>query len=815
MKKIARRAAGETALNRARNGALNNTALNKTALNKARNGAARGLLPSAIVDSALFESALKPAVLVAALGLASALPGGALAANYAFSSVQIEGLAAIDPGTVTTLLGFGRGETVSDAELNDGYQRLAGSGLFDKVELIPSGGTLIVRLTEYPMIARINIEGNKRLKDKALLEMISSQVRHVFNPATAGADADLIAGAYAAGGRIAATVTPKIIRRANNTVDLVFEVVEGKNVEIERITFTGNRAFSDARLRRVVSSKQAGVFRFFIKADTFDPGRVEFDKRLLKDFYASRGYPDFDAVAVTSEIPNQEDAYYVTYEIREGQQFAFGKITSVSEVEGIDAAAFQGYAKIREGATYNPDVLDRAVQRMERALAQAGYGFVRVDPRVTRNERAGTLNIELAIVRGSRVIVERIDIEGNETTLDRVIRTQFTTVEGDPFNPRAIRAAAERIRALGYFSNVDVAAREGTSSDTVVVDVDVEETGTGSFSAGATYQPGEGVGFIGSFTETNFLGRGQFLKVEFTGGTDQRNYAFSFAEPNLLGRKLTLGLDAKFSDRMWSGGSFETTAGKLEPYIRFPVSELSTVGLRLGASYSDMRNYTGPSAILAAENARGEQYGGYAGVEYTFNTARNGLDDPTTGFFKISANVGGFGSDNQYVRGTFLGNVTTNALHDDITLKATVEGGAISSIGNDAPGTRIADRFMLSPQQVLGFASQGIGPRDGTADDQALGGNFYAAARIEADFPIGLPEEYGITGGVFAHAGSVWGLDVEPSDGAADFHLRSSVGAALDWVTPIGPLRFYYAVPLQIEDQDKERRYGVSISTGF
>ncbi|PIE08581.1 MAG: outer membrane protein assembly factor BamA [Rhodobacterales bacterium] len=775
----------------------------------ARNGAAGGLHPSAFVDSTL-----KPAAVAVVLGASAILPGGAVAADYAFSSVQIEGLAAIDPGTVTTLLGFDRGEPVSGAQLNDGYQRLAGSGLFDRVELIPRGGTLIVRVTEFPVIARINVEGNKRLKDKAILEMITSQARHMFNPATAEADADVIARAYAAGGRLAATVTPRIIRRPNNTVDLVFEVVEGKNTEIERITFTGNRAFSDSRLRRVVSSKQAGVFRFLVQADTFDPGRVEFDKRLLKDFYASRGYPDFDAVAVTSEIPGQEDAYYVTYEIREGQQFSFGRITSVSEVEGIVAADYQGYANIRQGSTYNPDMLDRAVQRMEKALAQAGYSFVRVDPRVTRNERAGTLDIELAIVRGSRVVVERIDIEGNETTLDRVIRTQFTTVEGDPFNPRAIRAAAERIRALGYFSNVDVSAREGSSSDSVVVDVDVEETGTGSFSAGATYQPGEGVGFVGAFTETNFLGRGQFLKLEFTGGTDQRNYAFSFAEPNLLGRKLTLGLDASFADRSWSG-DFQTTAGKFEPYIQFPVGELSNLRLRAGARYSDMKDYTGPSAILAAENARGEQYGAFAGLTYTFNTARNGLDEPTTAFFKVSADVGGFGSDNQYLRGSFLGNVTSTAFHEDVTLKATVEGGAIASLGNDAPGTRIADRFMMSPQQVLGFASQGMGPRDGTSEDQALGGNFYAAARLEADFPIGLPEEYGISGALFAHAGSVWGLDVEPSDGADDFYLRSSAGAALDWKTPIGPLRFYYAVPLQIEEQDEERRYGVSISAGF
>ena len=774
----------------------------------ARRSAAGGLLSSTV---------LKPAALAVLVGVsagAAVRPAPVLAANYSFSSVQIEGLSAVDPGTVTSLLGISRGQTVSDGELNAAYQRLAGSGLFDKIELLPSGGTLVVRLTEFPIINRINIEGNRALKDPALLEMLQSRERYVFNPAVAEADANALADAYAANGRIAATVTPKIIRRTNNSVDLVFQVVEGKNVEIERITFTGNRAFSDARLRRVVTSKQAGLLRFLVKVDTYDPSRVEFDKQVLKDFYASRGYPDFDAVAVTSELTNQEDGYHVTYEIREGQQFSFGEISSVSEVEGIDAASYERFAQVRSGATYNPDVLDRAVARMENELQKAGYGFVRVDPRVTRNERDGTLDIEFAIVRGARVTVERIDIEGNATTLDRVIRTQFSVVEGDPFNPRAIRAAAERIRALGYFSNVDVSAREGSATDTVVVDVNVEEQGTGSFSAGASYALGEGVGFIGSFTETNFLGRGQYLQIELSAGVDLRTYSFSFAEPNLFGRDLTLGVNAAYAERFWADNLFISTTGSIVPFLSFPISELGTVSVNAGVELANIQNYKGDSAIMLAEAARERQIGATAGLGYTFDTRRNGLDEPTFAYLKVAGEVGGLGADNEYIRGTFLGNVTTTAFNDDVTLKATVEGGAIASIGN-GPGTRITERFVMSAQQVLGFSSLGMGPRDLAAtDEDALGGNMYTAARLEADFPIGLPEEYGITGGVFAHAGSVWGLD-NPLGVDDSFSLRASAGAAINWETPLGPLRFYYAVPVLKESYDVERRFGVSISTGF
>jgi len=764
----------------------------------------------------LSTSVLKPAAMAVFLGFSAAsvaFPGAAQAQSYAFNSVQIEGLDAIQASTVMSYLGFGRGEQVSAGELNDAYQRLVGSGLFDKVEITPRGATLVVKVTEFPLINRINIEGNKRIKDEPLLELLQSRPRYVFNPAVAERDAQAIAEEYGAKGRIAAQVTPRIIRRPQNRVDLVFEVVEGKNSDIERITFTGNRAYSDGRLRRVIESKQAGILRFLISNDTFDPDRIEFDKRLLRDFYASRGYVDFDAVAVTAEVPAQEDAFFVSYEIREGQKFSFGEITTVSEVDGIDPAAFEGLARIGSGSTYNPSVVERAIARMEKQAQQQGYGFVRVDPRVTRNEREGTLDIEFAIVRGPRIVVERIDIEGNETTLDRVVRSQFTTVEGDPFNPRAIRAAAERIRALGYFANVDVQAREGSGPDSVVVDVDVEEQGTGSFSVGGTYALGEGFGAMLSFSERNFLGRGQYLSLEFTGGFDKRTYSFAFAEPALFGRDLRLGINASYNETTWASGLFDTRRGFFTPSLEFPLSETGRLSMRANAELTDIQNYTGTSAIIAAEEARGRQIGGGAGLTYTFDTRRNGLESPSFFFARLTGDVGGLGADNQFVKTTALANFTTKALNEEITLSATVEGGALVSVGG--AGSRVVDRFMMTPDQLLGFASYGQGPRDLTAaDDDALGGNYYGVARVEAKFPLGLPEEYGISGGVFGHVGSVWGLDSSPGVDDA-FHLRASVGAAIYWDTPIGPLRFSYAYPVMKQAYDVEQRFGISISTGF
>lgn len=769
---------------------------------------------------ALRKSVLAPAATAVFLGVSGAsvvLPTTAYAQSYNFSSVQIVGSDRIEASTVLAYLGIGKGQTVSAAELNDAYQRLSGSGLFNTVELQPRGSTLVVRVQEYSMISRINIEGNRRKDDDELLPLIQSRSRQVFSPSTAERDAQIIAEAYAADGRIAADVTPRIIRRGGGRVDLVFEVIEGKNAEIERLSFTGNRSFSDSRLRRVLTSKQAGILRAFVQVDTYDPGRLEFDRQVLTDFYQSRGYVDFEAVAVAGEVTQARDGFQVTFQINEGQQFSFGEINTISEVDGIDPAAIERVARLRTGSVYNPTKVDQAIARMERLLAQEGMSFVTVEPRITRNEREGTLDLTLAIVRGPRVIVERIDIEGNRTTLDRVVRSQFRTVEGDPFNPRAIRASAERIRALGYFSDVQVEAREGSASDRVVVDVDVEEQGTGSLSFGAAYSTATGFGLNAAFTERNFLGRGQYINAEFSGGVSARNYQFSFAEPNLFGRDLALGIDAFYTETLSNTrAQYDTTVARVEPYLEFPVSATSRLSVRPHVRGNLIEKVDpGSSNVLKAEAARGWQFGGGAGLTYTFDTARNAIDPSTRAFLRVNADVGGLGADNQYFKASTLARVQTRVMNDEVTLRGEVEAGAVYSFGGN--GSRITDRYLLPPAQLRGFAPYGVGPRDLTAaNNDALGGNYFAVARVEAQFPLGLPEEYGISGGVFADVGSLWGLD-NTLGGTVDdaVYLRSTVGASLFWDTPIGPLRFNYSIPVVKQGYDIENRFEVTISTSF
>ncbi len=738
----------------------------------------------------------------------------AFAQAFSFSNVEIEGNERVDAATILNYAGIKRGEEVSAAGLNDAYQRILNSNLFETVELVPQGSTLLIRVQEFPIVNVISIEGNKRLKDEKLAELIKSQPRRVYSPVLAESDAAAIAEAYRVSGRLAASVTPKIIRRNDNRVDLVFEITEGRVVEIERLSFVGNKAFSDRRLRQVLETKQAGLLRNLIQRDTYVAERLELDRKVLTDFYLSRGFIDFQILDASAEVSRERDATFVTFTVREGLPYSIGTISTVSEVEGLDAAEFEAVQKIRTGQTYSPLLIDNNVTRMETLALKKGLNFIRVEPRITRNDRGQAVDIEFAIVRGERIFVERIDIEGNTTTLDQVIRRQFRTVEGDPFNPREIRQAAERIRALGFFADAQVNADQGSAADQVVVNVDVEEQPTGSLSFGLTYSVSGGTGFNIGFSETNFLGRGQQLSLAISTASSNQNSSFSFTEPALLGRDLSFSVGGYYRTSESDYSVYDTRNIGFSTGIGFPLGEQSNLDVRISFAEDKLYNYSGDSPILIAEAARGALTTFSLGYTYEFDNRITGLNPKGGVLLRFGQDFAGLGGDNEYIKTTALALAETRVFNEEVTLRAIFEGGAVTSLGGNV--TRVTDRFFGNGK-IRGFEPNGIGPRDlGATNDDALGGNLFAVARFEADFPLGLPEEYGITGGAFFDVGSVWSLD-NTNGGAVDdsFNPRASVGLSVFWTTPIGPLRFNFSRAVQKEDYDKEQTFDLTISTKF
>ncbi len=739
---------------------------------------------------------------------------GALAhaQSFSFSNIAIEGNQRISDGAILRFAEIGTGQAVSTAGLNDAGQRIRESGLFETVTLTPSGSTLLITVAEYPTINRINIEGNSRLRDDQLLQLVQSETRRVYTPSQAEIDTAAITQAYAQQGRINAVVTPRIIPLSDNRVDLVFEVVESGVTEIERISFIGNRTFSERRLRRVLDTKQAGPLRALITRDTYSSERVNGDRELLTDFYQSRGYPDFQVQNVDVALTRERDAYLVTYNVQEGQKFTFGNVNIRSEIPGVNAEEFRNALRVRRGVTYSPVPIEDDVSRVEILATRMGLSFVQVDPRITRNDRDLTLDLEYVLVPGDRVFVERIDIEGNSTTLDRVIRNQFRSVEGDPFNPREIRESAQRIRALGFFANADVNAREGTTPDQVIVDVDVEEGPTGTLSFGGNYSSDDGFGLLASYGQTNLRGRGQEVNFEISTGEDSRLFSFNFKEPQLLGRDLSFGLSLGYATTDNDDADYDTERGRISPSLSFQASENGRLAVFYAYEYTDLFDVDDDVSVIIQNEAEDDAVSNHAvGYSYTYDTRRSGLN-PNAGIVLRFGQEFGFG-DTEFIQTTALVGAETKVWNEELTLRATLEGGHLNyTEGN----SRVTDRFFMGSSVMRGFDPGGIGPRDADTDD-ALGGNSFAVARLEAEFPLGLPSEYGISGGVFLDHGSVWDVG-ETYDANViynDFTTRTVAGVSIFWDTPIGPLRFNFSEPIDVQDEDEVNQFDVTISTSF
>ena len=761
---------------------------------------------------------LVPQVLVAVMLFGAVTwfnAGAAKAQQYRFSSIDVVGNLRIESSTIRSYAGISTAQSLSASELNAAYQSIASSGLFEEVEIVPNGARLVIKVKEFPTINRVAFEGNSRLKDEVLAGLVKSQTRRVFNPTEVEQDRAVIAEAYANSGRLAAKVNPKFIRLSDNRVDLVFEIFEGGLVEIERISFVGNRAYSDRKLRSVLETKQAGLLRTFIQRDTFVEDRIEFDKQVLSDFYKSRGYADFRINSVNAEISQERDAYFITFNIREGQKFSVGQIDVTTDLSGIDTKAFARAGKVRTGQTYSPLAIENDITRMERFANQEGLEFLRITPRISRNDASLSLDVNYVIERGPRIFVERIDIEGNTATLDRVIRRQFRIVEGDPFNPSEIRASARRIRALGFFSNADVTSREGSNPEQVVVDVKVEEAPTGSLSFGASYSTAAGAGGLVEYSERNFLGRGQALSLKMTAGTGNQTYSFDFTEPAFLYNDLSLSLLTSYAETQRQFSQYNTSALKIRPQLSFPLSEQTRLGVRYQYTESKLSNASlSTGAVIGEELALGNISESGLGYTLSFDTRRTGLDPDAGVLARIEQDFSGLGGDTTSLKTTGLISGEMKVLGEEVTLIGTIEGGMLSYSKGQS---RVVDRFQLGSGIMRGFEPGGIGPREydsvnGVND--ALGGDKFAAMRLEALFPIGLPEEYGITGGVFYDVGNLWGLEYDSADIQYEKGAwRQAAGVSIIWITPVGPFRFNFSRAIAKELLDTANDFELTLAT--
>lgn len=736
--------------------------------------------------------------------LASAQSGGIV------QNIVVDGAQRIDPETVRSYLLIKQGDPFDPDRVDRSLKSLFATGLFADVSMRRQGNDLVVVLVENPVINRIAFEGNKKITDESLNAEVTLRPRVIYTRTKVQNDVKRILTLYRRSGRFAATVEPKVIRLPQNRIDLVFEIDEGAATSVQKIRFVGNKTFKDSRLREVVRTKESRWYRLFSSDDTYDPDRLTLDRELLRQFYLQNGYADFRVISGVAELTPDRKDFFITFTVDEGLRYKFGQVALDVLLKGLNKEAVSDVLEFESGDWYNAKSIERSIDDLTNRVGQLGFAFVDVRPRLNRDREKRTIDVAFEIAEGPRVFVERIDIVGNVRTQDRVIRREFKLAEGDAFNVSKLRRSRQRIQDLDFFEKVSVEQVPGSSPDKTIVKTSVQEKSTGSISLGAGFSTSAGV--IGDVVlrERNLLGRGQDLKLGTRLGQRGSQIDLSFTEPYFLEREVAAGFDLFRVTRDLqdiSNHSTKMVGGAVRS--GYPITERLRQSWRYGLRNQEITEVD-PAASIFIKNETGSRWVSEVGHGLTYDR-RDSTVDPTTGYVvRLANDIAGLGGDTRYLRNKLSGSKFF-PVGDEYVLSFSATGAQIIGLGQDV---KLLDRYYVGGDNLRGFATGGIGPRDRNTKD-ALGGEWMYLGSAEFIFPVGLPAEFGVKGKLFTDIGSAGKL--EPTSDIVDDtgSVRVSFGAGFSWQSPIGPVGVDFGVPVLKESFDKTELVRVNFGTRF
>jgi len=785
----------------------------------------------------------------------TAAPTPAQQSGVAIRRVVVEGNQRIEPATITSYLLVRPGDTFDAERIDLSLKTLFATGLFADVQIEQRGSDLVVAVIENPVINRVIFEGLDTLDEEDLESEVQARPRSVFTSARAQADVQRIIEVYRRSGRFAAQVTPQVRELDQNRVDLIFEIDEGPVTGVRDINFIGNEVYSDRRLRDSIVTAESSWWNLFQSNDNYDPDRLEYDREQLRQYYNNRGYADFRVVSAVAELtPDQRD-FFITFTLDEGIRYEFGEISVQTELNRLPEDLLRSAIPIRSGEVFRGDLIENTIDAMTYIAGTVGYANINITPVVERDRENRKVNITFEVNEGPRVFIERIDVVGNTSTIDRVIRREMRVNEGDAFNRVLLDRSRQRIQSLGYFGEVTVEDADGSQPDRAVVTVAVTEESTGELAFAAGYSSTEAFLFDVSVTQRNLRGRGQFLRLRASSSQQRQQLDLRFTEPRFMGRELAAGFDiyslrTDFLDQ----SSFENQSTGIGLRASFPASDRTSLGLTYSLIQdetevadalvdADGDTITTPNDIVdqcdpsyVSRSFLCDQEGSFltSVLGFTVNwDRRNEAVRATRGFdLQFSQDLAGLGGEVNYLRSEIEGGWYYGL---PFGFRASVRGSAgyISGWGGD--DVRINDRFFKGGSSFRGFDVAGIGPRQIVVNNltgeletvgDSIGGNAYAIGTVQLEVPLPLPESFSLGSAIFVDFGTLGIVDSAsrqsvPIDSNSDLivddeaSLRVAAGVSVFWDSPFGPVQFDFAHPLQYEEYDRREEFRFSTRTNF
>ncbi len=790
------------------------------------------------------------------------LQPAAVAPTDTIQSITIVGTQRLEPDTVRSYIKLRIGQPWTQVSADQALKDLYATELFADVAVRNNSGAVVIEVRENPVVNRIILEGNKRIKNDKIEPEIKLAPRQIYSRSKVRADVARIVELYKRQGRFAAVVEPKLVQLDQNRVDIVFEITEGPKSKVQQINIIGNDKFSDGELRGEMVTKQARFYRFFSSGTSYDPDRLAFDQQKLRQFYLTQGYADFRVVSAVAELTPDKQDFIITYVVEEGERYKFGDVKVESQIRDFDSERLTTTLRMKKGDWYDAKQVEDTVESLSETAGLFGYAFADVNPDFQRDKETLTMGITFNVAESPRVFVERIDINGNTLTQDKVVRREFRLNEGDAFNSIQVKRTSERIKSLGYFQeDLEVEQAQGSGPDRIVLTTNVEEKATGELSLSAGFSSIENFIFQGSIKQRNFRGLGQELRTNISYSSYSKSAEIGFTEPYLFDRSIALSGDIfrrdlnsfNFFNNQRNTTYKQATTG-LEVRTGVPINEFVYFQARYGLSQDDITldrgtfftdpDGTGPlpatcDPLRAGRflcDAIGSRLTSRLGYTLLFDNRDNRIR-PTRGqSFGISQDFAGLGGSVKYIKTRLNADKYWRLFNSNFVLGLSLEGGYIHPLenrGSAADGiddVRLTDRFYLGEPQIRGFDIRGVGPRvqrvsfeagvengvpvnvpildRNRIQDDAIGGRAYYLGRAEVQIPLGSgAKELGLRPSIFIDAGAVFNvtrpiLQTLQAQRAAVAAVPPSGNTPGTPAIPGGPLYFTGVITNDVPQQD-------------
>jgi outer membrane protein insertion porin family len=740
-------------------------------------------------------------------------PVSAPLAPVTIKSINVTGSQRIEPETVRSYVKLRVGGQYTQEAGDEAIRDLFGTELFSDAQIRDENGAITIIIRENPVINRIVFEGNKRVKEDKLGKELKLAPRQIFTRSKVRADIARIIELYRRQGRFAATVEPKMVMLDQNRVDVVYEISEGPKSKVRQINIIGNEVFGDGRLRSEMVTKRSRFYRFFSSNDSYDPDRLAYDQGKLRQFYLTQGYADFRVVSAVAELTPDKRDFIITYVVEEGDRYKFGDIAAESDIRDFKPDTVKSLLPMKKGDFYNAKLVEDTVESVTKTAGLLGYAFAQVDPQFERDKETKTMSLTFRVADAPRVYVERIDVNGNTLTQDKVLRREFRVAEGDAFNSFSVKRSEDRIKSLGFFQEkFEITQTQGSAPDRIVLQANVEEKSTGELQLSAGYSSLERFIVNASIKQRNFRGKGQELRASVNYSTYSKSVELGFTEPYLFDKNIALGGDIfrrdlnsfNFNQNGDRNTTYQQVSTGFQLRMGVPITEFVQAAARFGVSRDEITldrntyffdaNGTGNldtcDPLVAGRylcDAIGNRTTSSIGYSLVYDNLNNYIRPSRGQRVIFSQDFAGLGGDVRYLKSRVEGSKYWN-LGRNFIFSVSLEAGHIVSFekerGPDIDKVRLTDRWFLGEPQIRGFDIRGIGPRvtrtpydtvtdpvtgavtsqtlitdENQISDDALGGRYYYRGRAEVEIPLGSgAKELGLRPSIFLDIGAVWGV---------------------------------------------------------